>query len=126
MSDEYAMMRMIVDRDHLRAAKIATKRQTALEDDASAHNMTVEAYLRYTNAWPMSEGDRPMSPSEIPKRAALDKLVDWDTTQAAQSATANQMRMQILAEAAGETVAEYMHSMDVWPMSRQSSLSIGD
>ena len=74
MSISPEMWRKVVDRDHTRAAKLATKRQTSFEAEASENGMTVEAYMRFTSTWPMSEGERPLSPSEIPRRRAQQEL----------------------------------------------------
>ena len=54
----------------------------------------------------------------IPKRTAWDKLLEWDYEQAANAATANQSALEAAAGESGETVAEYLHRIGQWPMSR--------
>ena len=78
MSSENDMMRMIVDRDHTQAARGATKKQTAFEQEAHSLGLSVETYFRYTDSWSMSEGLEPLSPQELGKRAAQLKLLEWD------------------------------------------------
>ena len=82
MSSEHDMMRMIVDADHTQAARGASKKQVAFEQEAASMGLSVETYFRYTETWPMTEGLEPLSPGELGKRQAQLKLLEWDHKQA--------------------------------------------